>query len=256
MENIVDIDMTEEKTEETAETEEIAEEAAEDTGNNDSEIKYEDDFIPADDYIEPPEEETAVKKPFGKILKITGIILGILAVIYIAGVIFYSSHFFFFTEIGGVDCSNLSVGKAAERIKTDIDGYVLTFICRDETTEQMSGKDISLVYEAMGSLEDIKAQQNPFLWATDYDCRDLDVDIEISYDEAALLEKLKSLGCVVKSDAAMEGAAENVYYDESGMEYGVSGSGSPDIMSVNKLLEKTKINIAGLYRRMYLEAEG
>ena len=287
MENTVDIDITEEKpaedpgeTKETAAEESYTDEAAEtnvelcDNSNNESNAEScddsdnepnaesygdGDDFAsPPGEFIEPSEAETRVKKPFPikKILTISGIVCGSLAAIYIAGVIFYSSHFFFNTKIENFDCSNLSVEAAAERIKTDIDDYSLNMICRGEASEQVSGKDITLVYGAMGNLEELKKRQNPFLWATDYTCRDLDVDIEISYDETALLEKLKSLECVKKSDAAMEGAAENVYFDEDSMTYMVKDSNSPDIISLNKLLEKSKLNISGLYRNMDLDAEG
>ena len=82
------------------------------------------------------------------------------------------------------------------------------------------------------------------------------MDIDISYDETALLEKLKALRCVSKSDAAMVGATENVHYDSDSMKYWVEETGSPDIVSINKILEKAKLCIAGLYKDINLEAEG
>ena len=217
-----------------------------------------DDFAP--DVVQDADIADSVpeKKPFPikKFLTISGIIVGAIAVIYLAGVAFYSSHFFFNTNIGNFDCSNLTVEAAADRIKTDINDYTFTLIRRDETMESISGKDIALAYEAMGNLEDIKKQQNPFLWAFDYNCRNLSVDIEISYDEAALYQKLAALDCIAASNAAMVGATANVYYDSDSMTYKVHESGSPDIISLNKLVEKTKTGISGLYKNMYLEHEG
>ena len=273
MENIIDTDINEEAEEEAVKTEDVPEESGETEETEEipeESEEPEDDFgPPPEGVIEPPPEEvieepaeeakeTPAKKPFPikKIFKISGIVLASLAAIYIAGVIFYSSHFFFGTKIGSFDCSNLSISGAAEHIKTDINGYTLNLVCRGEASEHISGKDISLVYEAMGSLADIKKKQNPLLWATDYKCRNLNVDIDVSYDETALLDKLKSLECVAKSNAAMEGATEKVYYDGVDMTYKVKDGNSPDIVSVNRLLEKSKIYVAGLYKSMDLDAEG
>ena len=237
-------------------------ENAEEDGSAVDENAEEDDFAPANTTVitvpQAPEAGDSPKRNprIKKALKISGIVLASLAVIYIAGVIFYSSHFFFRTNINNFYCSNLSPEKATERLKTNIDDYVFTIICRDGSTETISGKDIALAYEAIGSLEEIKKKQNPFLWATDYSCRNLAVDISVSYDRDALYQKIASLQCVAASDASMEGAADKVYYDDANMVYGVTDSGADNIVSVNKIFDKAAAGITGLYPNMYLDAEG
>ncbi len=261
--------VTEETEEDKADNEESGSEDGDDFDENESgdgddfdenESGDGDDFDDSGDASDekPDENAESEKKPFPKekVLKISGIVLGVLAVIYFSGVLFYNYHFFFHTNLGNFDCSNMTPAKAAERIKTDIGDYTFTLIEHEDVMESISGKDISLAYEAMDDLAEIKKQQNPFLWVTDYSCRNLPVDIQVSFDADALYQKVAGLKCVAESNTSMEGATQLVYYDDANNVYSVNDSGADNIVSLNKIFDKSKAAITDLYKNMYLEAEG
>ena len=246
--------------EEASEGEETTEDEAAPDGEKTETVETDipedgDDFAPIDggDGEETKKTLSVSKKTA---LKISGIVLGSLAVIYLAGVLFYNYHFFFKTNLGNFDCSNLTPAKAAERIKTDISDYSFTLIEHGDAMESVSGNDISLAYQSMDNLVNLKKQQNPFLWFIDYDCRNLPVNIEVTFDNDALYQKITELKCVADSNASMVGATGQVYYDDANIKYTVNDSGADNIVSVNRIFDKAKAGITELYKNMYLESEG
>ena len=84
------------------------------------------------------------KQNKGKIaLGILAAIVGVLAVCYVGGFIFYQNHFFFGTKISGVNASNKTVEEVEKSIEKDAKDYSLTLKEREgqsETIKAISGQ--------------------------------------------------------------------------------------------------------------------
>ena len=104
------------------------------------------------------EERTELKtKKKGKALKKVGIVLGcvvgVIALIYLGGCAFFSSHFYYGTEINEMPFSMKSVSAVENSIKSQVKGYALTVEEKDGVKETISGSDISLAYKKNDSIE-------------------------------------------------------------------------------------------------------
>ena len=88
------------------------------------------------------------------VLIVAGIVIGVLAVIYLAFAFYFHSHFLFHTKINGTDSSCATVSDVEDKIRNGIDGYTLSIEERDGKTETISGKDISVTPQFDGSLEE------------------------------------------------------------------------------------------------------
>ena len=74
------------------------------------------------------------------VLIVAGIVIGVLAVIYLAFAFYFHSHFLFHTKINGMDSSCATVSDVEDKIRNGIDGYTLSIEERDGKTETISGK--------------------------------------------------------------------------------------------------------------------
>lgn len=69
------------------------------------------------------------------VLIVAGIVIGVLAVIYLAFAFYFHSHFLFHTKINGTDSSCATVSDVEDKIRNGIDGYTLSIEERDGKTE-------------------------------------------------------------------------------------------------------------------------
>lgn len=137
------------------------------------------------------------KKNKGKILKIFGITAGVIAVAYIGVSVFFISHFYYNTSINGTDFSLKSAKSVENYMKSQVSGYVLTIIEKDNVKETINGADISLVYEESDEIKKALDSQNAFLWPKAFfDKSSTDVTVQVSYDNGKLnkcIEQLQAL---------------------------------------------------------------
>ena len=196
------------------------------------------------------------RRIFKKTAAISGISLGALAVIYLAGVAFYNSHFFYGTVIGSYNCSNMSLAKAEEHITKGIDNYSFAIYQNNGVVENINGADVGLAAVSREKIEDIKTRQNPFLWPIPKKQRVLPMSVEISLDDELLRNKISTLKCVQESNAQMDGAVAGIYYDENDKVYHVKDDGTHSIVSERALFEKISGGMKGLYAEMNVEQEG
>ena len=266
----------------------------------------EDDFVPLAaglDYekeiesdIEKEVEAVEPKQPEKKKREISGAlkkkciiaaasILGALILIYFGGVAYYNSHFFAGTLINGFKCSGMTVENARDSLINDIENYKFFLKERNNVYEEIAGKDIGLNLETIGSLEEVKANQNPWRWPFPGKEKYQRVNIIVTMDEAALDSKVEELNCVAEVRDKMKGANRLVTYNEESrlfeipskneqmanegsLFYKEVGNGYMDIerprdktdkdkniVSVSKLKECVKNGIYGLYPDMDLDVE-
>ena len=152
------------------------------------------------------------------VLIVAGIVIGVLAVIYLAFAFYFHSHFLFHTKINGMDSSCATVSDVEDKIRNGIDGYTLSIEERDGKTETISGKDISVTPQFDGSLEECLKKQNPFGWiASLFKDSEYSMDTMISYDEDELAKVMNDLDCM---DSDTQVAPENAKISEYSREDG------------------------------------
>ncbi len=218
------------------ETETTASEAAEETNNDEN-------------------ADTKKKRaiPRKKILISIAAAVAVLAASYAGGAAFYLKHFFFNTEIGGVDCSNLTAEAAKAKIENEIDNYTFTFYEKDGSEEVITGDEINLTHTPVEGMEQLLTQQNAFLWLTSQKARELPLNTEVNYNNDALYNRITQMNFSAQTRKNMEGSVKNIYY-ENGV-YGIHDDGGKDIVSVNDMYAKVKPKIKELYRGMSMEKE-
>lgn len=143
---------------------------------------------------EEPEQKNLKKK----ILKVLGIVLGVLILIYIAFTFYFQSHFMFQTSVNGINVSGKSVKSVNTLMEEHVENYVLMLQKSDGDTEQIAGEDISAVYVADDEqLQELVKKQQNFLWITSlWEKQELDAQIGVEYNEAALATEIKNLACM------------------------------------------------------------
>ncbi len=154
-----------------------------------------------------------------KALISVGIVIGVLAVAYIAFSVFFMFRFGFNTTISGMDCSFKSVSEVEQMLSDHADGYELELIERDGGSETISGEDISFSYDPQaGQVQAILDSQNGFLFFMRiFDSSSIEpIYIEYDYDESALDEQISALDCVNDTEVIQP---ENAYPEFNGTEY-------------------------------------
>ena len=160
-------------------------------------------------------EKNSKKGKSKKTMKtILGVLIGCAALLVIAygiGLFYYSGHFLSGTEINGVDCSGKTVAEAEESIESQIASYQLVLKEREDKSETISASQINMEYISDGGVQELKNQQNPFLWFLSFvRQQEYTMSATISYDENALdtainaLDAFQEENVVQPTDAHLE----------------------------------------------------
>jgi len=139
-----------------------------------------------------------IKKLFKS--EVTGniiILAASIALIYSLTSVYFCSHFFFNTEINGVNVSLKSHSTANQVIRDYIKDYELQLTERNSETEEISGQNIDLQYNQKIGIPEIYHLQSSFKWigslfkSQKYYISDL-----YSYDKDLLKNKIDELNCL------------------------------------------------------------
>ena len=131
--------------------------------------------------------------------KKTIISLALTGVIYLLISLYFASHYFFNTEINGVNVSLKAHEDVNNEIKSYIKDYKLKLIERDGETEEILGQDIGLQYNEKNSIPKINKIQSSYKWISsllkeqDYYEEDL-----FLYNKDELENKINELNCLNK----------------------------------------------------------
>ncbi len=90
-------------------------------------------------------------------------LVALLALVYIAGAVFFSSHFIVNTKVGGIDASWLSVDEVAAKATESAASYTDTIEGQGFTLE-LSAADLGLTVDSDAFARDAFATQNAFAW--------------------------------------------------------------------------------------------
>ena len=145
------------------------------------------------------EKKKLGKKPF----IIAGSIVGGLVLIYLGVAAFFLSHFLVNTTINGKDFSGKSVADVEAYLEEQVKEYELKLIEQENTTDTISGSDISLSYKPGDEVKKALEDQRQLLWITSFFSREAaDVSVGVEYDEAALEEKIQTIHAVTGEQTA------------------------------------------------------
>ena len=97
---------------------------------------------------------------------VLGILIGYVALMvlgYIAGVVYFTKHFYLGSQINGMNASGKSVEDVEDSIVDEIASYTLKLKERDGKTESIVASQINMQYVDDGKIQELKDKQNPFL---------------------------------------------------------------------------------------------
>lgn len=166
-----------------------------------------------------PQEEPKEKKPFPKklFLKIGGIVLGALLVIYLGAALYFQGHFYIGTSMNGIAFSGKTVETAGALLEETAGDYVLTLTGREGLSETIAGTAIDLKHDNVKDLEAAMESQNPFLWIGSlFSDQNKEVPLKVTYNEEKLEAILKNLHAFDTSKQTAPVSAIPVY---NGTEY-------------------------------------
>lgn len=175
------------------------EEDSEESSEEELEEELDDDM----EEVEEEREETEAEREYRlhmrrkKIGKITAIVVGVIAVIYIGIALFFGSHFMFFTKINGQDVSMKSVAQIEEDMTQQVKDYVLTIEESDGDKAQIKGSTISAEYVPGEELTKLVKGQNNFLWITTlWNHPEISAEVGVKYNKNVLAKEVEKLECL------------------------------------------------------------
>ncbi len=129
--------------------------------------------------------------------KVGILLFSILAAGYLAGVIYFSSHFAWNTRLNGVDVSCMTSGQAQQAVENAMHDYQLEIRERGGTTEYIKGSDIELEIRLTGTIEEELNKQNGFLWFWNGVIpNESSIEAEVSYSLSSLYQQIHALDCM------------------------------------------------------------
>lgn len=132
-----------------------------------------------------------------KVLIASGVLVGILLIIYIGISVYFMNHFFFGATINDIKVSGSSVEDAQKKIDQKLSEYVLTIIERDGTTETITAEEVDLAIPWEGQIQQFIEGQNGFVWiAKLFQPKTYSLEMLVQYDEAKLNERINALSCM------------------------------------------------------------
>lgn len=186
----------------------------------------------------------------------TGIVLFVLAVVYLAFGIYFKSHFLFRTTINGLDSSGQSISQVEDEISDEIDSYVLTLEERDGKSETINGKDISIAPQFDGSLEELLKEQNAFGWIVSvFREQEYSIETMVSYDEEKLADAVADLECMDEENQVSPVNAQISDYSET-EGYTIVPAEYGSTVNTEVFSEKVKNAVANLDEKLSMEETG
>lgn len=146
-------------------------------------------------------------------------ILGILLLIYLIGVFYYSFHFLPNTTIDGVNVESMTVDQAKNDLRDSVQNRQIKLVLKDGQSEVISASDINLQYQNEDIVEDELKDQNAWSWPFSYlkSVRaGADENTGLVWDDNLLSQKIASLNAVTSADVQAPTDAHISYNEDAG----------------------------------------
>jgi hypothetical protein len=183
------------------------------------------------------------------------VVLLVLAVVYIAGGIYFKTHFLIGTTINGVDCSMTNVAGAESRIAKVVQNFEITVKERQEQTESINGStyDMDVVFD--DSMNTIIAGQNAWNWPFSLKTKEKDVGVTVTYDEDKLRTEVLALDALQQKNNQPPVDAK-LSYNEDTKQYEVVAEDVGTTLNTQSVLTAVKTAVEELCDTVDLESEG
>jgi len=172
--------------------------------------------------------------------KFIGVLLGVLLVIYFGLSIYFTKHFYFGSNINGINVTGKTVEEVEKQMKANVNEYTLNLKEPGGKNEQIKATDIGLNYDSEGQVQGLKDNQNPFGWVIAlFNTKNSEMTNKVSYDKKLLIECLDKSSFLTSGDVT-ESKNPSIKYTDKGY------------VIVNEV-EGTKVNKDMLYTQLETE---
>lgn len=134
---------------------------------------------------------------------VAGVIISIgsLLLAYFGMAVYFINHFYFGSEINGVNVSCETIEEAEGKMASYLKSYTLILKERYGKSEEIRADEIGLMYNSVSQLKDFKDRQDPFKWfLAPFQTEDLKITMEVSLDYELLRERVDRLSCFDKNN--------------------------------------------------------
>lgn len=175
-----------------------------------------------------------------KALWITGGVLAVICLIYVAISVYFMSHFFVNTKINGKNFSGKTASDVEKYLQTNIKDYKLTILENEERQDVISGSEIGLEYRAGTETEKLLKDQNGFAWPKAFFTENSrKVSVNVSYNEESLNQRISQLSCLQTEQTP----AENAKPEFDGNQYVIKPEVYGNAVDKERLTEQVKVHI-------------
>lgn len=175
-----------------------------------------------------------------KALWITGGVLAVICLIYVAISVYFMSHFFVNTKINGKNFSGKTASDVEKYLQTNIKDYKLTILENEERQDVISGSEIGLEYRAGTEAEKLLKDQNGFAWPKAFFTENSrKVSVNVSYNEESLNQRISQLSCLQTEQTP----AENAKPEFDGNQYVIKPEVYENAVDKERLTEQVKVHI-------------
>lgn len=175
-----------------------------------------------------------------KALWITGGVLSVICLIYVAISVYFMSHFFVNTKINGKNFSGKTASDVEKYLQTNIKDYKLTILENEERQDVISGSEIGLEYRAGTEAEKLLKDQNGFAWPKAFFTENSrKVSVNVSYNEESLNQRISQLSCLQTEQTP----AENAKPEFDGNQYVIKPEVYGNAVDKERLTEQVKVHI-------------
>ena len=175
-----------------------------------------------------------------KALWITGGVLAVICLIYVAISVYFMSHFFVNTKINGKNFSGKTASDVEKYLQTNIKDYKLTILENEERQDVISGSEIGLEYRAGTEAEKLLKDQNGFAWPKAFFTENSrKVSVNVSYNEESLNQRISQLSRLQTEQTP----AENAKPEFDGNQYVIKPEVYGNAVDKERLTEQVKVHI-------------
>lgn len=175
-----------------------------------------------------------------KALWITGGVLSVICLIYVAISVYFMSHFFVNTKINGKNFSGKTASDVEKYLQTNIKDYKLTIFENEGRQDVISGSEIGLEYRAGTETEKLLKDQNGFAWPKAFFTENSrKVSVNVSYNEESLNQRISQLSCLQTEQTP----AENAKPEFDGNQYVIKPEVYGNAVDKERLTEQVKVHI-------------
>lgn len=183
------------------------------------------------------------------------VVIGIVLLVYIAGVIYFRSHFMIGASVNGVNCSLKNVSKAEEKISKVVQNYEFTLLERDDKKETINGNEFDMDVIFDESMNDLLDGQNSWTWPLSFRNKtDQSIGVSVEYDKAKLEKCIEQLECMDKSNMAAPVSA-SIEYNKENKQYEIVEEIPGSTIDEEKLKQTIVNGVENLKQTLDMDAE-